>query len=147
MKEVRQDTLASYFRIGDGELDFPATRVIMLNGIYVAVEPKPGVETLLRVAAVPQRFGPPEFSYPEVPLSTDPGVIVGTFDGGHVAYLRRGAAVDQLFQLHSLVEHKQILAQMVGRFYPARSRSWRRPAGSKSPCGVTTKPARSWCTW
>jgi hypothetical protein len=113
VREVRQDMRAAYFRIGDGEFDFPKTRLIMLDQVYVAAEPKPGAETFLRLQP-PQRFGPPEFSYPELPLSDDPGVIIAPFERGHAAYIPW--LPDQLFYLHSLVEHKQLLAQVVGRF-------------------------------
>jgi hypothetical protein len=113
VREVRPSMRAAYLRIRPGELDFPKTRVIMLDGSYLAAEPKPGTEQLLRVQP-PQRFGPPEFSYPEAPLSDDPGVIVGAFGRGTVAYVPW--LPDQLFFRHSLVEHKQLLAQLVGRF-------------------------------
>ena len=113
VREVRRDMFASYLRIGDGELDFPDTKVIMLDGVYVDAEPKPGAETLLRVQP-PQRFGPPELSFPEVPLSNDPGVIIGAHGQGRVAYVP--LSPDRLYYLHSLVEHRQLIAQIVGRF-------------------------------
>jgi hypothetical protein len=113
VREVRPSMRAAYFRIGDGELDFPKTRLIMLDQFYVSAEPKPGAETLLRMQP-PQRFGPPEFSFPEVPLSDDPGVIIAPHRKGRAAYLPW--LPDRLFYLHSLVEHKQLLAQIVGRF-------------------------------
>jgi hypothetical protein len=113
VKRVRRDMFAAYLRIGDGELDFPDTKVILLDGVYVEAEAKPGAETLLRVQP-PQHFGPPELSFPETPLSADPGVIIGTHGKGNVAYLP--FAPDRLFYLHSLVEHRQLIAQLVGRF-------------------------------
>jgi hypothetical protein len=113
VNEVRSDTFASYLRIGDGELDFPLTKLIMLNGTYVSAEPKPGAETLLRVQP-PQRFGPPELSYPEVPLSSDPGVIIGAHGAGHVAFVPWSP--ERLYHLHSLAEHKQIIAQLVSKY-------------------------------
>jgi hypothetical protein len=113
VREVKRDMFASYLRIGDGELDFPQTKIIMLDGVYIDAEPKAGAKTMLRVQP-PQRFGPPEFSYPEVPLSNDPGVIIGAYQAGQVAYLPWSP--DRLYQLHSLVEHRQIIAQLVGRF-------------------------------
>lgn len=85
----------------------------MLDGVYVVCEPKAGAQTLLRVQP-PQKFGPPELSFPEVPLSTDPGVIIGGHGKGKVAYLPWSP--DRLYYLYSLVEHKQIIAQLVGRF-------------------------------
>ena len=113
VREVRRHMRAAYFRIGQNEFDFPKTRVIMLDRVYVAADPKPGSETFLRLQP-PQRFGPPEFSYPEVPLSDDPGVIIAPFEKGRAAYIPW--LPDHLYYLHSLVEHKQILAQVVGRF-------------------------------
>ena len=113
IREVRRDTRAAYFRIGEGEFDFPQTRIIMLDRVYVSVEPKAGAQTFLRMQP-PQRFGPPEFSYPEVPLSDDPGVIIAPFEKGQAALIPW--LPDHLFYLHSLVEHKQLLAQVIGRF-------------------------------
>jgi hypothetical protein len=113
VRQVKRDMFASYLRIGDGELDFPDTKIIMLDGIYVDAEPKPDAETLLRVQP-PQHFGPPELSFPETPLSTDPGVVIGAHGRGKVAYLP--FAPDRLYQLYSLVEHRQLIAQLVGRF-------------------------------
>ena len=111
--DVRRNTFASYLYVGEGELDFPLTNLIMLNGTYVVAEPKPCAETLLRVQP-PQRFGPPELSYPEVALSTDPGLIIGTHGAGHVAFVPWSP--DRLYHLHSLHEHKQIIAQLVSRY-------------------------------
>jgi Hypothetical glycosyl hydrolase 6/Beta-galactosidase trimerisation domain len=113
VREVRRNMRAAYFRIGENGLDFPKTRIIMLDGTYLAVEPKAGAETLLALQP-PQRFGPPEFSFPEVPVSDDPGIIIGAFGQGRAAFIPWHP--DQLFYRHSLVEHKQIIAQIVGRF-------------------------------
>ncbi len=111
--EVRPDMFAAYLRIGDGEMHFPETKIIMLNGTYIAATPKAGAETLLRVQP-PQRFGPPELAYPEVPLSNDPGIIIGPHGKGSVAFVPWSP--DKLYYLHSILEHRQILAQLVERF-------------------------------
>ena len=113
IREVRRHMRAAYLHAADGELEFPKTRIIMLDGIYLAADVKPGAETFLRLQP-PQAFGPPEFSFPEVPLSGDPGVIIGVFGQGTGVLIPWQP--DRLFQLHSLVEHKQLIAQIVGRF-------------------------------
>ncbi len=113
VREVRENVRAAYLRIAQGEFEFPKTSIIMLDELYVDVAPKPGAETLLRVQP-PQRFGPPEFSYPEVPLSNDPGVIIAPHGAGRAAYIPW--LPDLLYFRHSLVEHRQMIAQVVGRF-------------------------------
>ncbi|HEY4200700.1 MAG TPA: alpha-amylase family protein [Devosiaceae bacterium] len=113
VREVKRNMFASYLRIGDGEFDFPQTKIIMLDGVYIDAEPKTGAKTMLRVEA-PQKFGPPELSFPEVPLTNDPGVIIGAHEKGQVAFVPWSP--DKLYQLYSLVEHRQLIAQLVGRF-------------------------------
>ena len=113
IRQVRRNMLAAYLRVGDSDLHFPQTDAIMLDGTYVEAEPKPGSETLLRLQ-LPQRFGPPELCYPEIPITNDPGVIIGAYERGKVAYIPW--TPDSLYHLHSLVEHRQLLAQLVARF-------------------------------
>ena len=113
VKEVKRSMFAAYLRIGPGEMDYPKTRLILLDGVYVDVEAKPGVKTLLRVEP-PQRFGPPELSFPRVPTASDPGVIIGSYEKGKVAYLPWSPG--KLYYQHSLVEHRQVITQLVGRF-------------------------------
>ena len=72
-----QDMRGAYFTIAPDELDFPQTRLMMLDETYWQGEPKAGSETLLRLL-LPQRFGPPELRHPEAGPTNQPGVIIGT---------------------------------------------------------------------
>lgn len=115
IREIRRDIVAAYFKVATDELDFPDTRSIMLRGTYLFTEQKPDTETLLRMLP-PQKFGPPELCYPEEPVSDEPGVIIGRHGRGSVAYLPWSP--DRLYHAHSLVEHRQIIAQLTQRFSP-----------------------------
>ena len=46
MPSMRRDLRGAYFRIRDGELPLPETKVLMLDGPYHVAEPKPGAERL-----------------------------------------------------------------------------------------------------
>ena len=113
VKGVRRDMFASYLVNTDGKLSFPGTSIVMLDDVYVQVEPAAGTEIMMQVQ-YPQEFGPPELSFPTEPLSTDPGVILGPHGRGQVAFVP--FAPDRLFFRHSFVEHRELLAQLVGRF-------------------------------
>jgi hypothetical protein len=111
----RRDELRTYFRINTDELDFPNTRLLMLDGPYFHAAPRPGAETLLRLLPQ-QRFGPPEFCYPEFEASEFPGAIIGTHGRGHAIY------VPWLPEWHyhrdSLPDHRSFLVQLATRFAP-----------------------------
>jgi len=112
---LARDGLRAYFRIGADELNFPETRLLMLDGRYFHVEVRPGCQTLLRLLP-PQRFGPPELCYSELE-SEHPGAIVGTYGKGHAIY------VPWLPEWHyyrdGLPDHRSFLVQLVMRFAPA----------------------------
>ena len=120
-----QDMRGAYFTIAPDELDFPQTRLMMLDETYWQGEPKPGSETLLRLL-LPQRFGPPELCYPETGPTDQPGVIIGTTG-------RSGRCVavpwspDALYHRHGLEEHRLLLAQLASRFSPAQVKLSRPP--------------------
>lgn len=109
---LARDGLRAYFRIGTDELDYPATRLLMLDGRYFHVETKPGATTLLRLLP-PQNFGPPELCYPDVE-SEHPGVILGTHGAGHAIYLPW--LPDWHYNRDSLPDHRALLTQLVTRF-------------------------------
>ena len=109
-----RDGLRAYFRIGSDELDFPQTRVMMLDGRYFQAEMKSGAETMLTLLP-PQRFGPPELCYPEVE-SDHPGVLIGKHGKGTAIYL------PWLPEFHyhrdSLPDHRRLVTQLIARHAP-----------------------------
>ncbi len=111
---LARDGLRTYFRIGADEVDFPDTRLLMLDGRYFHAAVKPDAKTLLRLLP-PQRFGPPELCYPELE-SEHPGAILGAHGRGHAIY------VPWLPEWHyhrdSLPDHRSFLVQLAMRFAP-----------------------------
>jgi hypothetical protein len=116
MREIPHSTgdmRASYILIGQDELDFPQTRAIMLDGHYYEGAVKSGARALGRVQP-PQRFGPPEFSFPEVPPSDLPAVVEHVHGLGRFVYL--AWQPDLLYQLHSMAPHRQLIVQLVSQY-------------------------------
>ena len=82
---MRRDLRGAYFRIRDGELPLPETKLLMIDGPYHVATPKHGAERLLSMLP-PQRFGPPELCFPDFDGDA-PGAIIGRHGKGTVVYL------------------------------------------------------------
>ncbi len=110
LQEVRANMRSSYFRIAPAELNFPETRLMVLDQPYLYVSLKEGAQSLLRLIP-PQRYGPPEFCYPDRE-SDRPGVIVYSFGKGQTAYLPWQP--DSLYYKHGLEEYRELIVQLIG---------------------------------
>ncbi|MEZ2130999.1 MULTISPECIES: hypothetical protein [unclassified Sinorhizobium] len=105
----------SYFRIGDGELPTPLSKLLMLDERYFVCEPKEGAETLLTLLP-PQRFGPPELCFPEVE-SDLPGVVTAAFGKGKAVYLPWNP--EWQYYRDSLPNHRVVISDLLARNIPA----------------------------
>jgi hypothetical protein len=108
---ARLDMKGSYFRIAEGELPLPKSKLLMLDGRYYVSEPKPGAETLLTLLP-PQRFGPPELCFPDFE-SDRPGVISAAHGKGRAVYLPWNP--DWQYYRDSLPNHRVLIADLLLR--------------------------------
>ena len=112
---ARVDMKGSYFRLAEGELPVPDTKLLMLDGRYYVSEPKPGAETLLTLLP-PQRFGPPELCFPDFE-SDRPGVISAAHGKGRVVYLPWNP--DWQYYRDSLPNHRVLITDLLLRLIDA----------------------------
>jgi hypothetical protein len=111
MPSLRQNLRGGYFRIRDGELPLPETRLLMIDGPYHVAAAKDGAERLLSLLP-PQRFGPPELCFPDVDGDA-PGVIIGKHGKGTVAYLPWHP--ESLYWRDSLPDTRTLIAELLTR--------------------------------
>jgi hypothetical protein len=107
--------LETYFEVNAEDLDLPNTRLLHLHGWYFETDPSPECGKLLRLLPSP-KYGPPELCFPEHPPTDHPGVVVGRFGRGQVLYLPW--LPEWLYQRDGLPEHRELIAQLVGRNSP-----------------------------
>lgn len=104
--------LETYIEIGADELDFPATRLLHLDGWYFHVERSVDSEALLRLQP-PQKYGPPELCFPELPATDNPGVLTRSFGKGRAIYLPW--LPEWLYFRDGLPEHRELLRQLIAQ--------------------------------
>ncbi|WP_157895495.1 alpha-amylase family protein [Rhizobium sp. LCM 4573] len=120
VEEVLEEMRGGYVRTSPGTRTLGGldSDLILLDGPYRRVIPKPGARTLYSVL-LPQRFGPPELCYPDPELDTDlPGVLLAGHGKGQAIYIPWN--VDMLYHEHGLLEHRALLAQLALKFAPAK---------------------------
>lgn len=125
VREVISSTRGGYLRIDADPLPGLDTDLILLDGPYQVVEPKPGAERLYEMLP-PQRFGPPELCFPDPGIASDlPGVLTGTAGKGHVIFVPWQP--DALYHEHSLLEHRALIASLAERGAGAPTVTLNRP--------------------
>lgn len=107
----RQHMRGAYFRIAEGELSAPSTKLAMLDGRYFSSTPKETAETSLKLLP-PQRFGPPELCFPDYE-SEQPGVISDRYGKGTAVYLPWNP--EWQYYRDSLPTHRTILVDLIAR--------------------------------
>lgn len=109
-REVLACTRGGYIRIDDDKLAGLDSDLILLDGAYHVVEPKPEAKPLYTML-LPQRFGPPELCFPDAqPASDLPGVLFGRAGQGRCIFVPWQA--DALYYEHSLLEHRALIAKL-----------------------------------
>lgn len=106
------DGLESYFQVGAGELDFPQTLLIHLDGWYFHCEPVAQAERLLTLLP-PPRYGPPELCFADAPATDYPGVLIRRYGNGRMVYLPW--LPEWLYCRDGLPEHRELFLQLIGR--------------------------------
>jgi hypothetical protein len=104
----------SYFRMAEGELPLPLSKLLMLDGRYFVSMPKQGATTLMTLLP-PQRFGPPELCFPDVE-SELPGVISGAYGKGRAIYIPWNP--DWQYYRDSLPNHRVLVSDLIERNTP-----------------------------
>jgi hypothetical protein len=118
VEEVFEEMRGGYVRTDAGTIGGLDSDLILLDGSYWRVTPKPDARTLYSIL-LPQRFGPPELCYPDPELDSDlPGVLLADHGKGQVIYIPWN--VDMLYHEHGLLEHRALLAQLALKFAPAK---------------------------
>lgn len=118
VEEVFEEMRGGYVRTAAGTIGGLDSDLILLDGSYWRVTPKPDARTLYSIL-LPQRFGPPELCYPDPELDSDlPGVLLADHGKGQVIYIPWN--VDMLYHEHGLLEHRALLAQLALKFAPAK---------------------------
>lgn len=118
VEEVFEEMRGGYVRTDAGTIGGLDSDLVLLDGSYWRVTPKPDARTLYSIL-LPQRFGPPELCYPDPELDSDlPGVLLADHGKGQVIYIPWN--VDMLYHEHGLLEHRALLAQLALKFAPAK---------------------------
>ena len=107
------DSRGAYLIFGDNPLDGLDTDLVMLDGPYAPVSPKPGAQTLYNVQ-MPQRFGPPELCFTDDAPSDVPGVVIGSHGKGRGLYVP--FALGGLYMDYGLLEYRKLLAELATRY-------------------------------
>ena len=107
------ESRGGYLVVGENRLTGLDSDVVLLDGSYETITPKPGTESLYRVL-MPQRFGPPELCFTDEKPSNLPGAVIGTFGKGRVIYVP--FALDGLYTDFGLAEHRAMLAAFATRY-------------------------------
>lgn len=102
--------LQTYVQVAPDEFHFPKTRLLHLDGWFFHCEATNDAEGLLTLMP-PQRFGPPELCFPEVPAKDNAAVLMRCHGHGQVIYLPW--LPEWLFYRDGLPEHRELLAQLV----------------------------------
>ncbi|MFI0843108.1 hypothetical protein [Mesorhizobium sp. IMUNJ 23232] len=125
VREIIASTRGGYLGIDANPLPGLDTDLILLDGPYQAVEPKPGAERLYGMLPT-QRFGPPELCFPDPDLVSDlPGVLICATGKGQVIFVPWQP--DALYHEHSLLEHRALIASLAGRGAGAPTVALNRP--------------------
>jgi hypothetical protein len=142
MRQVKRNMFATYLRIGDGELDFPDTKIIMLDGVYVDAEPKPGAETLLRVQP-PSILGRPTCHFQKRRSQRIRASSSGRMGAARSPTCPSRRTGSTSFTASSNTGSSSPNWSAVS---PNPSPYWKGRAASNSPSDATPRPGRSWFT-
>ncbi|WP_442581381.1 beta-galactosidase trimerization domain-containing protein [Mesorhizobium sp. ASY16-5R] len=125
VRETIASTRGGYLRVDADPLPGLDSDLVMLDGAYQVVKPKAEAEGLYEML-LPQRFGPPEFCFPEPDLASGlPGALIGTAGLGEVIFVPWQP--DALYYEHSLLEHRALIARLAERGTGASAVTLNRP--------------------
>lgn len=106
--------LETSIRVAEGELDFPRTRLLHLDGWYFYHEGKDDVEALLALLPQP-KYGPPELCFDEMAApggaDANPGVLIRNHGQGRAVYLPW--LPEWLYFRDGMAEHRELLLQLI----------------------------------
>ena len=106
----------AYFAKAPADLDLPHTELLMLDGLYLDAEPKPGAKTRLKLIP-PQRFGPPELCFTDEPARA-PGIIEAVHGKGTCVFLPWFPELQ--YYRDSLPDIRAVITQLVLESTPAQ---------------------------
>lgn len=104
------NALETYLAIGEGEFEFPFTRLLHVDGWYFHAEPKEGAIAALSLLPE-QKYGPPELCFPEDLASRGPGVLSRSYGKGKAIWLPW--LPEWLYFRDGLTEHRELLRQII----------------------------------
>lgn len=109
-REVLPRTRGGYIRIDSEKLPGLDSDLMLLDGAYHVVEPKPQARPLYKML-LPQRFGPPELCFPDSQTASEhPGLLFNQAGHGQCIFVPWQA--DALYYEHSLLEHRVLIATL-----------------------------------